>query len=73
MGRVNLPGGGTVFHIGSEEETEHVQKIVEGRHAFAIAYCKLKGWPEDPEKLTIAQIMEIRDQDGWKNPVRGEN
>jgi hypothetical protein len=33
-----------------------------------MAYCRTKGWPEDAAKLSIEQIMEIRAQEGWKNP-----
>ena len=41
-------------------------EIITGRHNFSIEYCKNKGW--DFENLSIEQILEIRQQDGWKEP-----
>jgi hypothetical protein len=54
---------------GSEMASDDdVQRILEARGAFASAYCRAKGWSEDPDELTWEQIFEIRAQDGWKRP-----
>jgi hypothetical protein len=39
--------------------------LLKGRSDFIGAYCATRGWKEP---LTVPQIMEIRAQDGWKNP-----
>jgi hypothetical protein len=46
---------------------DDVQRILEARGAFVSAYCREKGWPEDPDELTLEQVFEIRAQDGWRN------
>jgi len=43
-----------------------MQKVLLARDAFINKYCADKGWTK--ETLTIEQILEIRAQDGWKNP-----
>lgn len=68
MGRIDLPGGGTAIHLGGSEETALAQRLINARHAFVIAYCKSKGWSEVAKELSFDQIMEIREQEGWKNP-----
>jgi hypothetical protein len=40
--------------------------IITKRQKFSTEYCKKKGW--DINNLTTDQIMEIRDQEEWKNP-----
>lgn len=42
------------------------KKIILARDAFIDKYCAEKGWTK--AQLTIQQILEIRAQDGWKNP-----
>lgn len=42
-----------------------VLNIIKLRDAFIADYCKAKGWTGP---LAISQILEIRSQDGWKNP-----
>jgi hypothetical protein len=68
MNKIDLPGGGAAFHPGSKEESAEMQRVVNARHAFSLAYCRSKGWPEIPEKLSFEKILEIRAQEGWKNP-----
>lgn len=46
------------------------QDISELRKKFAEDYCQSRGWPTDANDLTWEQIMEIRQQEGWKNPVQ---
>ena len=48
----------------SQEEVDFLQK----RGEFFKKYCEEKGWPTDPEKLSIKQILEVREQEDWKNP-----
>jgi len=55
---------GNMTMVVDDETADALQK----RHDFSMAYCKEKGWPQDAEKLTIDQILEIRKQPGWINP-----
>ena len=65
------PGGGpTVIHMGTDEEAEATQSLIERRHRFSLEYCKSQGWPEDFNELSIDQVLEIGDQPGWKDPYR---
>jgi hypothetical protein len=57
-----LPGGVT-FTGG----TEAMHNILRGRGAFVSQYCQNKGW--DLNNLTFDQLLEIRAQPGWKEPV----
>jgi len=59
---IRLMGGMEVYGASPEQE-----RILKGREAFVLAYTAKKGWNVDT--LTIQQILEIRSQDGWKNPV----
>lgn len=66
---VELPlGGGTVLVLGSNEEIAEQERLIAARAAFVVTYCRAHGWPEEPRELSIAQILEIREQEGWKNP-----
>lgn len=47
--------------------SQSAENIIIGRDAFVTEYCAAKGW--DRNELTIEQIMQIRQQDGWKNPT----
>ena len=49
--------------VGASPE---MQNILLARDAFIDKYCAEKGWTK--ATLTIEQILEIRAQDGWKNP-----
>ncbi len=61
---IPVPGyPGFVFSGVTDED----ERVVKGRDAFATKYCAEKGW--DREKLTIPQILEIRKEEGWKNPT----
>ena len=42
------------------------EKVLLARDAFIDKYCAEKGWTK--ATLTMQQILEIRAQDGWKNP-----
>lgn len=56
---------GNIYVVGLSSEQE---AFLIARGEFAKEYCRKKGWPVEPEKLSIEQIMEIRQQDGWKQP-----
>ena len=51
------------INITDEEQREKIYKRVE----FVHKYCRGNGW--DFLNLTTEQIMKIRDQDEWKNPI----
>ncbi|MDO8523627.1 MAG: hypothetical protein Q7R74_00180 [bacterium] len=40
--------------------------LVEKRERFVLAYCKEREW--DAKNLSVEQLLEIRKQEGWKNP-----
>ena len=50
---------------GTNKEVDH--SVIADRQKIAADYCKQKGWPTDPEALTMDQIMEIRQQPEWIN------
>jgi hypothetical protein len=56
---------GNMEIIGASKED---QALLRARGEFAKKYCESKGWSVDPEKLSFEQIIEIRSQDGWKQP-----
>lgn len=65
---LKLPGGGTVLLSGSLEEITEQERVIFARHQFSVDYCRARGWPEDVASLKLGQILEIRKQEGWKNP-----
>jgi len=70
MPTVHIPNSSeSVFVIGTQDDADKTQAILDARHAFIQRYCKEQGWPEDEDKLSIQQILQIRQQDGWKNPT----
>jgi|TARA_R110000851_G_scaffold56073_3_gene131215 hypothetical protein len=46
--------------------TEDQSKKMKARHEFSLIYASEKGWKED---LSVEQIIEIRNQESWKNPT----
>ena len=64
----NPLGLGHIVHMGSKEEAGEHQRVLNARGEFAKKYAKENGWGEDLEQLSMQQIMEIRKQEGWKNP-----
>lgn len=69
MPTIELPDNlGTVTH-GIQEEADRTKAILHARRAFTLKYCQEQGWPSNPRELLIEQVMQIRDQEGWKNPV----
>lgn len=55
------------------ESADEAARIVAARDRFWKAYAKERGWPLDPVKLSIDQILEIRKQPGWKDPLAKPN
>lgn len=48
------------------EETYTTQETLQLREQFITEYCISKGWNQF--NLTNNQLVEIRNQDNWKNP-----
>lgn len=72
MEMYELPDGlGKVMLTGTPEQNERHKRMVEARHAFTQQYIKEKGWGQPPT-LTIAQVIEIGKQPGWKSPLGDE-
>jgi len=67
---INLPlsQGIKAVHVGTDDEAVEHQRVLNARAAFSKEYMKKKGWGENILDLSIEQIMEIRAQEGWKNP-----
>jgi hypothetical protein len=64
---VKLNLGGEELNIVGDMTDEEV-RVIEKRQAFAEQYCAEKGWPLDMKQISWVQILEIRDQPGWKDP-----
>ena len=47
----------------------NTKEISEARVQFAIDYCKARNWPIAFHDLSCEQVNEIREKEGWKNPV----
>lgn len=67
-----MPTGETVVLTGSPESNAREKKIFGARYKFSIEYAKKKGWGDKIESLSIPQILEIREQEGWINPLSEE-
>ena len=65
MNHIKAPNGMNLFVPGGPDKATAVEKLRHARHAFILAYTKTKGWSGD---LSMEQILEIRRQEGWKNP-----
>lgn len=61
----NLPSDIYPLH---ELPSFNEQELIEARHKFVLKYIKQKGWGK-PETLTASQIMEIKSQPEWKDPI----
>ena len=58
--------GGSVSVVGNVSAEQEV--FLKKRATFVETYCAEKGWPSEISKLTMKQILEIREQPGWQNP-----
>ena len=67
MSVITLPDGTKAYMVATPEVAAKHQATVNTRHQIALDYCRAQGWPEDPEKLSIDQILEIRRAPGWKD------
>ena len=68
MRMVNVSVGGQRVHLVGNISPQQ-QSLLAKRATFVELYCKDKGWSNDINKLTMAQITEIREQPGWQNPT----
>jgi Arc/MetJ family transcription regulator len=48
-------------------------EFLSARRDFSKKYAAEQGWGDDLEKLSMDQIMEIRTQEGWKDPLPRKN
>lgn len=55
---------GITSFCNTQEDLDFLNK----RADFTEEYCKKIGWPSELDDLSMEQVMEIREQDGWKNP-----
>lgn len=64
---VRMPGDlGVAITTGTQAEANELQASIDARHAFVQKYCQEQGW--DSTNLSINQVLQIRQQEGWKNP-----
>jgi hypothetical protein len=69
MNIIDAPFGvGQIVHFGTNEEAAEHERIINARADFALRYMKEKDWGEDPTKISIEQLLEIRAQPEWKKP-----
>lgn len=61
---IKLPNSDQAVIVDSDQ-ADHVEKMFKARHEFTMKYMAEKGWGDNIEDLSIEQILEIRDQDGW--------
>lgn len=67
---IKLPNNiGSVVTTGTQEEADKTKSILDARYAFSQRYCKEQGWSTDVADLSLEQILQIRSQEGWKNPI----
>jgi hypothetical protein len=52
------------------QANEKQQQVIRARDAFLRAYCAEQGW--DVNDLTLAQVMEIRQQPQWQQAAADE-
>jgi len=53
---------------GNIRDLQDPERISEARYKFSQKYIEAKGW--DSKKLSLEQISEIREQEGWKTPFK---
>ena len=64
---VKIPGGlGVAITTGTQADADDLKATLEGRHTFIQKYCQEQGW--DSTNLSMDQVMQIRQQEGWKEP-----
>jgi len=61
-------GEGQIIHFGSEEDAIEHKRVINARAEFSLRYMKEKGWGLHPKKISVQQILEIREQEEWKKP-----
>lgn len=54
------------------DNMNQIDPVIEAREKVWKEYCVKKGWPLEPDKLSMEQILEIRGLPEWKNPVKSK-
>lgn len=71
---LKLPGDlGRMLHLGDDKSADRAERLIHARHEFTLAYMKEHGWGEDIGALSFKQILEIREQPGWDDPLKETN
>lgn len=66
MSQFKDPFGNILSFSENNEEIEKIKNLIYLRVEFSKKYAKNKGWSFD--NLTMEQIIEIRNQEEWRNP-----
>jgi len=70
MPTIELPDNfGLAITYGTQDEAGRMKAVLDARHVFATKYCQEHGWTTNLSNLSIEQALQIRAQEGWKNPV----
>lgn len=69
-----FPSGMFVSHPGGEDEAAKMGDFMAARHQAILTICKEKGWISkdeefDPSKMSVEQLIEVRQDPRWKNPL----
>lgn len=67
MSKIITVGGMKVLAMGTDKECDEHEQFMKKREAFVKKFFEEKGW--DLKNPSIEQILEVRNQDGWKNPT----
>jgi len=66
MGKIEIPfGDGNILSFDCDEESK---RFFAARTAFVLKYMKEHGLGDDVTELSLEQLFEVREQEGWKNP-----
>lgn len=69
-----FPDGMSVVHPGGKDEAAKMEGFMAARHQAILTICKEKGWISsdeefDSSKMSMEQLMEVRQDPRWKNPL----
>jgi hypothetical protein len=68
-----LPDGTRLLCMPSPTAAAVVEARMRAREEFALRYMREKNWGEDFQALSIYQVIEIRMQTGWQDPLNEAN
>lgn len=72
--RIKIPGTDhCAIHMGSAKEADRHEAIIRARHEFCLQWMKERGLGENVEDLTFEQVLDIREEPGWQDPLREAN